>query len=435
MAARSPIELEASSADTPLERLAALAYDHAELRPLVAANPSTYPDLIAWLSALGDPAVDSALTAREFSSEASDPTTDPARLAELAYAYAVLRAAIAANPAAYPDLLAWIADAGNASASVAAEPVGVAPEDPPAAPPVANTEAAPAAATLVVNAQRQTLSTVSMFRHLELTALLTYVTLPFLLLWASSGMQVYNYASWDIHFWLSLVLAVSTGLLGLGAVAVSPVTVGRKVGSALLVVLGATVLAMPFFTFSTTNPLVVLGGVCLLLAWGVSAPFKGMGFAALPIGFVLLPITSFGAAFIPGGFGLVVIVILAAASVALTVFLALRFEAAHSRKPERVLVHGTGPGTGMQPMYGMRTNPTSIMAIIFSLLGFSLVGVILGHVALGQISRSGEEGRGLSIAALIIGYVGMVVGIVVVIVYATFIGGVFGLLTSLGAYS
>jgi hypothetical protein len=35
---------------------------------------------------------------------------------------------------------------------------------------------------------------------------------------------------------------------------------------------------------------------------------------------------------------------------------------------------------------------------------FPLIGVILGHLALQQIKRTGQEGRGLAIAGLVIGY-------------------------------
>jgi hypothetical protein len=42
-----------------------LAQHKVELRRYIAANPSTYPDLLAWLGTLGDPAIDAALAARE----------------------------------------------------------------------------------------------------------------------------------------------------------------------------------------------------------------------------------------------------------------------------------------------------------------------------------------------------------------------------------
>jgi hypothetical protein len=292
--------------------------------------------------------------------------------------------------------------------------------------------AAPQPAPTVAAGARQTLSTVTMFRHLEFAAVLTALTVPNLLLWIASGAGTYYYDSEAVRFWISLALAVVTGLLALGSIVVAPISMGRKIGSGALVLLGTTSLAVPFFGYALTNPLIMLWLICLLLAWGISAPYKGMGYIALPIGFVLYPLVSTASAFLPGILSLFGFIILSVACVCFTVFMALKFEAAHARKPERVIVAAASPG--MQPVYGMRTNPTSIMALIFALVGFSLVGVIIGHVSLGQINRTGEEGRGMSIAALIIGYVGMVLGIIVVIVYATFIGGIFGLLATLGAY-
>ncbi|RDV43302.1 DUF4190 domain-containing protein [Leifsonia sp. ku-ls] len=68
------------------------------------------------------------------------------------------------------------------------------------------------------------------------------------------------------------------------------------------------------------------------------------------------------------------------------------------------------PGYPQQPAYSpypAQKSGTNVLAII-SLVGafvFPLAGVICGHIALGQIKRTGESGRGLAIAGLVIGYV------------------------------
>jgi len=49
---------------TPLPDLMSIAASRPDLRPLIAQNPSTYPDLLQWLGQLGDPAVDAALARR-----------------------------------------------------------------------------------------------------------------------------------------------------------------------------------------------------------------------------------------------------------------------------------------------------------------------------------------------------------------------------------
>lgn len=54
----------ASNPSTDAETLREIAYHYPELRAAVAANPSAYPGLLTWLGELGDPAVDEALAAR-----------------------------------------------------------------------------------------------------------------------------------------------------------------------------------------------------------------------------------------------------------------------------------------------------------------------------------------------------------------------------------
>lgn len=64
------------------------------------------------------------------------------------------------------------------------------------------------------------------------------------------------------------------------------------------------------------------------------------------------------------------------------------------------------------PQYGApaRTNVLAIFSLI-SAFFISILAVVLGHVALSQIKRTGEGGRGLAIAGLIIGYFGVCVWI------------------------
>ncbi|MBN9612431.1 MAG: DUF4190 domain-containing protein [Actinobacteria bacterium] len=52
----------------------------------------------------------------------------------------------------------------------------------------------------------------------------------------------------------------------------------------------------------------------------------------------------------------------------------------------------------------------------------SILAVIFGHIAHAQIRRTGEDGRGLATAGLVLGYLGMVGGIIGMIVYALWIG-------------
>lgn len=82
------------------------------------------------------------------------------------------------------------------------------------------------------------------------------------------------------------------------------------------------------------------------------------------------------------------------------------------------------PGYPNQPGYGpgypqtRSTNGLAIGSLSSSLIGFVvgwaftplfiglLIGIVLGHISLSQIKRTGEDGRGLALAGLIIGYIG-----------------------------
>ena len=60
-------------------------------------------------------------------------------------------------------------------------------------------------------------------------------------------------------------------------------------------------------------------------------------------------------------------------------------------------------------------NTLAIVALVTSLLGVHLAGIICGHIALNQIKTTGEGGRGLALAGLIIGYIFMAIVIVIVL--------------------
>ncbi len=64
------------------------------------------------------------------------------------------------------------------------------------------------------------------------------------------------------------------------------------------------------------------------------------------------------------------------------------------------------------------TNGFAIASLVVSLTCFGgILAVILGHVALSQIKRSQEEGRGLAIAGLVIGYIGLALTVLYVLMY------------------
>jgi peptidyl-prolyl cis-trans isomerase B (cyclophilin B) len=64
-----------------------------------------------------------------------------------------------------------------------------------------------------------------------------------------------------------------------------------------------------------------------------------------------------------------------------------------------------------------RTNVFAIVSLVTAFFA-SLIAVITGHVALRQISRSGEGGKTLAVAGLVLGYLGLVVGGIVLALLA-----------------
>ncbi|WP_350349190.1 DUF4190 domain-containing protein [Agromyces sp. G08B096] len=93
----------------------------------------------------------------------------------------------------------------------------------------------------------------------------------------------------------------------------------------------------------------------------------------------------------------------------------------------------SAPAYGAQPAYGApaygsgapatKTNTLAIVSLIASIAGIvvvyfigSVVGVICGHISLNQIKKTGEQGRGMAIAGLIVGYVGIALSIIAAIV-------------------
>jgi hypothetical protein len=82
----------------------------------------------------------------------------------------------------------------------------------------------------------------------------------------------------------------------------------------------------------------------------------------------------------------------------------------------------TTPATPAAPAYAPapaagRTNVLAIVALILGIV-IPIGGIICGPIALSQIKRTGESGRGLAIAGIIIGAVVILFYIILAIVVA-----------------
>ncbi|GMA28174.1 DUF4190 domain-containing protein [Arenivirga flava] len=86
--------------------------------------------------------------------------------------------------------------------------------------------------------------------------------------------------------------------------------------------------------------------------------------------------------------------------------------------------YASAPAYGYQQQ-GQKTNTLAIVSLIASLAGLitgisAIVGIITGHIALSQIKKTGENGRGLALGGLITGYVLTaltIIGIIAAVVF------------------
>ena len=87
--------------------------------------------------------------------------------------------------------------------------------------------------------------------------------------------------------------------------------------------------------------------------------------------------------------------------------------------PPAPLYYGVPPTPQALPPRG-RTgefNELGVVALIASCIGFSIPGIVMGHIALSQIKKNGQTGHGFALAAVIVGYVVTVVVILAVIAF------------------
>lgn len=65
------------------------------------------------------------------------------------------------------------------------------------------------------------------------------------------------------------------------------------------------------------------------------------------------------------------------------------------------------------PAYPPRTNPFAVASFVLAFF-MTLLSIIFGHIALNQIKRTGEQGRGLALAGLWISYLSIVAAVVAI---------------------
>ncbi|KUI19006.1 cyclophilin [Mycobacterium sp. GA-1285] len=70
-----------------------------------------------------------------------------------------------------------------------------------------------------------------------------------------------------------------------------------------------------------------------------------------------------------------------------------------------------------------QTNTLAVAALVCAFV-FAPLGIVFGHLSLSQIKKTGEEGRGLAIAGLVIGYLVTILAVLVVVVSVVFLAAV-----------
>jgi hypothetical protein len=185
--------------------------------------------------------------------------------------------------------------------------------------------------------------------------------------------------------------------------------VGAKVGAiALALVAGVAVYV---FFLST-----ILAPFLYFLSWAITARFRGWGYFGLLLtlgGVGLLYFFGFGYL---GGTLQFVLVPLGTIGV---IAASKAWERAYAKlppRPERIGAPGSPYAGGVGAVYSEHTNTFAVLALVLGLLGGTALPIVFGHLALGQIRRTGERGHGLAVAGLVLGYISIAAVVVLVIV-------------------
>jgi Domain of unknown function (DUF4190) len=86
-------------------------------------------------------------------------------------------------------------------------------------------------------------------------------------------------------------------------------------------------------------------------------------------------------------------------------------------------------------MYQSPTNGNAVASLVFGIVSWFLcpvvggiVAVACGHMARGQIKRSGESGAGMATAGMILGYINLAVAALITLFWVVVFGGLAALL-------
>lgn len=337
--------------------------------------------------------------------EIAEPTTPALRLAHIAQAHPHLAETIAQHPNAYPELVSWAQDVRSAQEAQW-------------------TDLVVSDVSKSVASHRR--GSTALARVCWSVVLVTVVTVDAVIpVWASlvEGGELWGFL-WQAATVLHAVMLAAV----LGGAAGAP-TGGRRIAAIGFAVI-ATVAHLtgpygselglpvnPYVPFPLLIGLALLGTISIFVAWMLSWPLHPLSLAVLPL---LVAPSYFRSLWITHDYGMIRVAIVVE-TILLIVGLTLALVISHAKSPRAqpdaarsaLAVDG---GVSQQYAYGSaaRTNTMAILSLVFAFF-VSILAVVFGHVALGQIRRTGEPGGGMAVAGLVLGYIGIVGGAVAVI--------------------
>ncbi|MEV6040134.1 DUF4190 domain-containing protein [Nonomuraea sp. NPDC052116] len=92
-----------------------------------------------------------------------------------------------------------------------------------------------------------------------------------------------------------------------------------------------------------------------------------------------------------------------------------------------------GYGYGAPPQQPRSTNGMAVASLVLGIIGLifcgvtSIPGVILGHIALNRIKKTGEEGSGMAVGGLVTSYITVVIWVLCWLIFGGFILSMIGL--------
>lgn len=82
----------------------------------------------------------------------------------------------------------------------------------------------------------------------------------------------------------------------------------------------------------------------------------------------------------------------------------------------------SGPPAYAPPPYSYAKRGTNVLAVVTlvtALVGMAIIPIICGHISLGQIKRTGEDGSALAVIGLVLGYLELIGYTIAIIVIST----------------